>query len=423
MALRIAVATMGSMGDVQPYLALTRALRARGHDAFVVSGGMWAERVRAVGLPFRDSGNPATAEFHERMLREVLAEGNQARQLSIIYDTLADDFCTAMPVTRRAIADADLVVSHVVDMGSLAAAEAEGKPLVTVHVFPGFLRTRDSNPTGVRLGRWGDALVWALLGRVVRKRTDHTLNRIFGAAGIEARRDVLLGANDRAARILLAISPSLLARDSLWDERVCLTGYWFLDESERPPEPALERFVQEGEPKVVVTLGSMTGFNAATVMRAIVEGLNGRRAVVQAGAAGLGASEPVPDNIHVAGFVPHAWLFSRAACVVHHGGAGTTAAAMRAGVPQIIVWHLGDQVAWGRLVAQKGLGPKPLAHGKLTGRWLRATLDRVLADGPMRARARAQAEVLAGERGLDAAVIAIESVAGARGQAQATARR
>jgi UDP:flavonoid glycosyltransferase YjiC (YdhE family) len=220
---------------------------------------------------------------------------------------------------------------------------------------------------------------------------------------------VLLHAGDTARRLLLAISPALFPGNPSWGERVAVTGYWFLDEPEPPPDGELSRFLAAGDPPVVITFGSMVGFDARKVIASLVAGLGGRRAVLQAGFAGLGEGGMLPASIHRTGFVPHGWLFARAACVVHHGGAGTTASALRAGVPQIIVWHLGDQPAWGKLVAARGLGVKPLHHRRLTSQWLDRALTQVLASEEMRQRAKRHAEHLRAERGLEVAVREVEA--------------
>src|SRR5678815_4085551 len=145
----------------------------------------------------------------------------------------------------------------------------------------------------------------------------------------------------------------------------------------------------------------MMGFDAKKTIEIILEAARGldRRVVVQSGWAGLAAGD-VPKNVHVASFVPHDWLFSRAACVVHHGGAGTTAAAMRAGVPQTIVWHLGDQPVWGKRVAQLGVGLAPRSHHDLDAAWLRKTIERMTSDEAMKARAAELGAAIAKEDGL-----------------------
>jgi sterol 3beta-glucosyltransferase len=160
---------------------------------------------------------------------------------------------------------------------------------------------------------------------------------------------------------------------------------------------------------VVVGFGSMMGLDAKKTMETILEGARafGKRVVVQSGWAGLSAND-VPKNVHVASFVPHDWLFSRASCVVHHGGAGTTAAALRAGVPQTIVWHLGDQPTWGKRVAQCGLGLPTRSHHDLDAPWLRVTMERMATDETLKTRARAMGAEIAKEDGLACAVRELE---------------
>jgi len=387
-AVRIAVATMGSTGDVQPYLALTRALRTRGHDAFMLTGKMWESRVVEAGLPFRDSGNPANADTHERMLKRVLAEKNPARQMSIIFETLTESFRTAVPVTQQALRDADGVVVHSVEMSALAAVQALKKPFVVSHLFPGFLPARDWNPLGGNWGRLLNALVWKGLENLVKRQTDPCLNEIFSAAGLPPQKGLLLRTGEQAERILVAISPEMVSQDPLWGAKTKVTGYWFLSEPEPAPQSALARFVEGGEPPVVFTFGSMTGFDASRTLAAIVEGLGNRRAVLQAGVAQMGEGGSLPANVFRASFVPHGWLFPRAACVVHHGGAGTTSAVLRAGVPQAIVWHLGDQPTWGKLIARRGLSPAPIHHSKLTAAWVSRALRSMTEDENVRNRAK-----------------------------------
>ena len=139
----------------------------------------------------------------------------------------------------------------------------------------------------------------------------------------------------------------------------------------------------------------------------------GCRAVLQSGMALLGEKLELPHHIHVARYVPYSWLFARGAAVVHHGGAGTCAAALRAGIPQAIVWHLGDQKTWGQLMYRRGVAPPPVFHRRISVDWLTSTLMRLQSDDGMRASSAALAVELAKERGVDAAVNAIRaSIAG-----------
>jgi sterol 3beta-glucosyltransferase len=183
-----------------------------------------------------------------------------------------------------------------------------------------------------------------------------------------------------------------------------MTGYWFLEEPAFQPSPELEAFLAAGPPPVVIGFGSMSGTNTESLTRMLVDGLRraGRRAILQAGWSKLGAADLGHDILCV-DYVPHGWLFERASCVVHHGGAGTTAAVLRAGKPQVIVWHLADQPLWGKLLQRRGLAPAPVNVRGLTGAWLNRALDQAHADAVV-TRARAVREAIRAEDGVGNAV-------------------
>jgi UDP:flavonoid glycosyltransferase YjiC (YdhE family) len=402
---------MGSTGDIQPYLALATALERAGHEPYLVAGDAWQARAREVGVRFRSSGNTLTEANSREMMARVLAEPNPLRQAGLVFEGAAEPLLRAVPGTLAAIRDADVVVCHSVDFAGLAAAEALGKPHLVAHVFPGFLPGQRWNPTGIPRPRPVAAAIWAVTRLMLRRSSDAILNRVRAAAGLAPGRDLVLAAGARARRTLLAVSPAVLPPDPDWQGRVDMTGFWYLDEPSFAPDPELARFLDAGEPPVVVTFGSMMGQDVAAATRAVLDGLRaaGRRAVIQAGSAGIAAGIALPRDVLRIAWAPHGWLLPRAACVVHHGGAGTTAAVLRAGVPQVIVWHMGDQPAWGAMIAQRGLGPRPRSHRRLTGKWLGRALQSVLADDAMTMRARALAATIATDEGVERAVKVIES--------------
>jgi sterol 3beta-glucosyltransferase len=207
---------------------------------------------------------------------------------------------------------------------------------------------------------------------------------------------------------LVAVSPSVIPRDPAWPASSHASGYLFLDEPTFVPDPALAAFVGEERP-VVIGLGSMHGFDADATSLSILEAVHDlqRKVILQAGWAGLGRAA-MPAHVHVARFVPHSWLFPRAACVVHHGGAGTTASAFRAGIPQTFAWHFGDQPTWARRAKRQGVSAGSVRHDKLSGRWLRRRIDRMLADENMQVAARRLGDAVRKENGAASAAEKIE---------------
>ena len=213
---------------------------------------------------------------------------------------------------------------------------------------------------------------------------------------------------------LYPYSPAVIPTPADWDAYSLATGYWFLEHTPGwTPEPALLRFLDGGPPPVYVGFGSMPSEDAAAKTSVILAALaeTGLRGVLATGWGGL-ASMQVPDDVFVLDAAPHDWLFPRMAAVVHHGGAGTTGAGMRAGVPAVICPFFGDQPFWGRRVAALGIGPEPIAQKRLTVERLAAALRRVTEDAGMRDRAAALGAKIRAEDGISRAIQAIEAYSG-----------
>ncbi|WP_326638700.1 glycosyltransferase [Streptosporangium sp. NBC_01755] len=407
--MRALIVTVGSEGDIQPFLALGKRLLAEGHDVTFSASDSYAARTDAVGVPFVGRPTWSKTEFQANYIR-VINEKNKLRQLTVMLEFLAQEQHASVPELMALAPEADIVVHSPLSIAAAAAARAVGTPHVSVHHTWPLHRARGYGPTNVNLGPAGNALAWSIVGSGVRRATDKLLNPIVVAAGLPPWRDVLFDASHSRLLNFIAISPHILKHDPLFDSTYRTTGYWFLDEPEYVPPDDLAAFIAD-EPPIVIGFGSNTGFDARAVTKQLLEAVRGlgRRVVLQSGWAGLGDQE-LPPNIFLADFVPHGWLYARAACVVHHGGAGTTAAAFRAGIPQAVVWLQGDQLHWGRKIAQLGVGPPPRPHRALNTGWLRGTLDRLLTDNGMATRARALGIAIREEDGVGMAVRAIEEV-------------
>lgn len=193
-----------------------------------------------------------------------------------------------------------------------------------------------------------------------------------------------------------------------------VTGYWFLDPpgNWQPPEDLL-RFLENGPPPVYIGFGSMRLPDPQALTRLALQALemSGQRGVLL---EGWGALErlPAPEIVLFIREMPHAWLFPRTAAVVHHGGAGTTAAVLRSGVPGIITPFAGDQYAWAEQVRRLGVGP-PLGMKKLTAPKLAGAIRQAVGDPGLRARAAALGEQIRAEDGVSSAAALIERRAAA----------
>src|SRR5262249_34689273 len=202
---------------------------------------------------------------------------------------------------ERAIAltrSADVIVSHNIALAGFLAAQVNAKPLVTAHLFPSLIPSSQSTPNGTEIGRLGNALIWWLATRVVRRTCDDLFNEIVAPYGVAPLRDALLRSARSQTLNLVAISPTVVERDPLWPDGYESTGYWFMPEAPYTPEARLARFLAEGEPPIVITFGSMFGVDPAALTKLLVETVakTGRRAILQAGWAGLGKTS-LPSTI------------------------------------------------------------------------------------------------------------------------------
>lgn len=196
------------------------------------------------------------------------------------------------------------------------------------------------------------------------------------------------------------------------------TGYWFLDVERdwRSPEE-LRAFLEAGEPPVSLGLGSMGGIRSARTGRisdltSLALQRAGRRGILLArGGDAFGLSDNI---INIAEEVPYGWLFRRVAVAVHHGGAGTTAEALRAGVPSVVIPLGPDQAFWGWRVAALGAGPEPIPPRRLTAERLAWAIQRATTDGEMRRRCKELGERISAEDGVGKAAEAFEEYVGNR---------
>ncbi|HEY5793545.1 MAG TPA: glycosyltransferase, partial [Bosea sp. (in: a-proteobacteria)] len=228
--------------------------------------------------------------------------------------------------------------------------------------------------------------------------------------GLPARRE------SRAAGVVYGYSRHVVPVPSDWAKDIMVSGYWFLDSVDWQPDDALAAFLDAGDPPVYVGFGSMPGLDPERMTACVIEALAkvGKRGLIATGGGAL-AAPAMPGKVHVIDAAPHDRLLLRVSATLHHGGAGTTGASLRAGKPTVICPFFGDQPFWGRRVAALGAGPPPLDRRKLTPDSLAAAI--AATDRPeMRRRAAAIGAAIQAEDGVAAAVRFIEERVAAVGR-------
>lgn len=197
-------------------------------------------------------------------------------------------------------------------------------------------------------------------------------------------------------------SPALIPKPRDWGNHIQISGFYFLNlASNYTPAPDLAEFLAAGEPPVYIGFGSIVVDDPDAMTRMIFDAvkITGRRALVSKGWGGLGADQMgVPDGVFMLGNVPHDWLFKHVAAVVHHGGAGTTAAGIAAGRPTVVVPFFGDQPFWGAMTARAGAGPDPVPYKDLTAEKLAESINQALKPQSLE-RAKELSEKISREQG------------------------
>jgi sterol 3beta-glucosyltransferase len=257
---------------------------------------------------------------------------------------------------------------------------------------------------------WSFSPFGALPGAPLGQATRDIVNQARLAVGLDALADPLAEAVVRSQLALFATSRHVFRRPRHWPGHYHLTGYFHLDEAWQPAGE-LARFLDSGSRPVVVTFGSMRHPDPEAVSRILVDAVErlGCRAVIQTGWSGLGSAMSMPRVHWAEGFIPHNWLFPRASCVVHHGAAGTTAAAVKAGVPSVIVPHALDQPLWAELMRACGAAACVIPFRELNADRLASAIENA-ASWHARDRMARLAECIRQEDGTKQAVALIEGL-------------
>jgi sterol 3beta-glucosyltransferase len=289
-------------------------------------------------------------------------------------------------------------------------------PVIMLLLQPMIVPTAESPAIGLpgwKLGGWYNKLTYKLvhLGYSAYKGMVNEFRRkSLGLDKFPKSTGLLCTANGRAVPVIHCFSPYVVPRPNDWPENSYITGYCFLNQlDEWEPSAELKAFLDGGQTPIYFGFGSMAGRNPKRLTQIIIEALRrtNMRGIIASGWGGLLPGD-LPDTIIKIDKAPHDWLFPRVVAVVHHGGAGTTAAGLRAGCPTIIYTFFGDQPFWGRRVHALTVGSEPLPQKKLTVEKLSAAIREVTENQNIRRNAKALGEKIRNEDGIANAIDIIE---------------
>ncbi len=419
--MNIFIATYGSRGDVQPFVALGKGLRQAGHRVTLGTSERFRNVVEKHGLAYGYMNDGLLSIIDTDQGRELLENTRTIFDVARQYVKLKKQLKPLQIAQMRETWDIakrikpDCILYHPKIGAGPHIAEKLGIDCALATPIPMFVPTAD-RPFPVlpdlKLGGWYNRLSYRIIKSLTGIFLRTFINRFREDIGLAPMRqfDFLKTTDGTEIPVLHAHSEAVVPRPRDWPDDAHVTGYWFLGrDSEWAPPPDLRTFLEAGMPPVYVGFGSMAGRHPRRLARIVIGALQltGVRGILATGWGGL-KPEVLPDSILTIDSAPHDWLFPRVSAVVHHGGAGTTAAGLRAGRPTIIVPFFGDQPFWGRQVHRLGAGTKPIVQNKLTPEKLAAAIGAAVASPGIRRKAEVIGERIRREDGVAHAVSVIE---------------
>jgi sterol 3beta-glucosyltransferase len=412
---KITIATVGTRGDVQPYVALGRGLKSAGHQVQIATDPMFQNFIEEAGLGFA-----TVAADPRKALQEDIRQigSNPVRLLRWIdrqFAPLAWQYFIDM---QAACQDSEVVLVSALAFAAMHVAQALGIPSLATYLYPitptrAFPSMAASNfPDWLTSIGWVNWLSFRLYNLGFFRMTLPIVNQLrqelLDLAPVPWRYYTHIDVSE--VPIIYGYSKHVLPKPADWGEHLHVTGYWFVEDPSWSPPQDLIHFLKGGPPPIYIGFGSMVDAEAKKTTEIVLEALQitGHRAILHGGWSDLGAIQ-LPDEVYKVADIPHGWLFPRMTAIVHHGGAGTTAAALRAGVPAVIVPYFADQPFWAQHVQHLGVSPKPIPRRKLTAANLARAIQEAIQDDAMQREAGILGEKIRAEKGVEQAVELIES--------------
>lgn len=417
--MRIIIIALGSQGDVQPYIALGKGLKEAGHIVRLLTHENFEKLVSSHGLEFCPAKGNVQDVIQSKEMREVLEKGNffaiqsqmakQGPRLAIDWAKDGLAACQGMNLIIAGMGGVALGTA-LADKLKISLLQAYVVPFTPTKAFPSVLLPKSLARLGSTFNRLSHYLTRQFVWQPIRSGDKLARQQVLGLPPAP-----FWGPYNAALlqdSILYGFSPSVIPKPVDWDSNIHVTGYWFLDsDSDWTPPSDLVEFLEAGTPPIYIGFGSMSNRNPEETANLCLQALaqTKQRAIMLSGWGGLQKAN-LPDTVFMIDSVPHSWLFPRVGAVVHHGGAGTTAAGLRAGVPSIIIPFFGDQLFWGQRIAELGVGPEPIPRKKLTVERLAQAIKQVVTDESMRQRASNLGAKIQAEDGIAGAVAVVQNV-------------
>lgn len=415
--MRFLLTSHGSTGDIYPVIRLGHSLLKAGHEVRFATVSLFRKEVEDAGLEFVKLPPDWDQNGFAEAMRDLTRSKNSLDLLKIIYSEANPFLDEIIEILRRELESADAFVSNYI-FGNLCrlARQLEVPCAVTTfahNVIPSYSKSPIMLPRRLVIPHFLSKPVNRMLWKLVDKYICWNINQVVGETLLKNEiGEVDSYLIDPADCILATVSPGLFSPKIPWNDKFVFTGYlrW-----QAPEDEAMQRRLEAfclGERVPVLTFGSVTFENARKIMRRFLKNWpTDKKIIIQSGWAQLSV-ERLSSHILTVDRISHDQLFKFASVVIHHGGAGTTASVLSAGVPQIIIPHIGDQKFFGREIKRLGVG-----LSLRLARWpeeLPRAVRIIERSKKRQKKARAVAQILAEENGPEKAVKVLEKLAASK---------
>jgi sterol 3beta-glucosyltransferase len=418
--MKITLMTLGSRGDVQPFIALGLGLQAAGHRVRLATSLDFQELVEGFGLEHFSLVESTREVFFNNSVKKLSGSNlNIPRLLTYYYRQrhyFADHFQDCLKQSWQACQGADAIVGNILAFWGYDIAQKLNIPFTMVFSSPtGPTREfphpyfNPSWPVGAYLNYQSHVFFRNYYWRIFRRAVNRWRQNTLGLPPWQSPANPFAHMRTQGAICLYPFSTHLVPRPSDWSDQSVVTGYWHLQTNLAYQPPAdLVAFLAAGSPPIGISFGSMLDPNPEQLLKIVLEALGKtqQRGILLSECSGLRGTE-IASNLYVIPSIPHPWLLPRISAFVHHGGLGTTGAVLRAGVPSIIVPFFGDHYFWGKRLAQLGAGPQPIPRQRLSVQNLSAAILEVITNREMQARVADLGASLRQENGVEAAIAAM----------------
>ena len=416
--MHITILTLGSRGDVQPFIGLGVGLKQAGYKVRIASQAYFESDIRSHGFEFAlMSGNPKEAVKSQKG-QAMLKSKNPITFIRRLGDLLKPLLKNVFIDSLQACQGTDVIIGGGFPFWGIDIAEKLGVPFYYAYLTPSYPTTAFPNPlTSQQLDKLGGiynrfsyTLTNQIFWQIFRKPINDFRKSILDLPPTGIRQNAFTKMEDAKVNYLIGCSPSVHPKPKDWPNRVHLTGYWFLDAPDDfiPPTNLVE-FLEAGSPPVYIGFGSMGGEEAQKISEIALKALDKtkQRGIFLSGWSSF--KNLLPDNIFQIDNIPHSWLFPQMSCIVHHGGAGTTAATFRAGVPSVIIPFFGDQPFWAYQAGLLGVSPPMINTKNLTVETLAQAITTAVENQSIRKQAAILGEKIRSENGIAKVVEILQS--------------